>query len=464
LKQAGQRGGQETNGEGFEFMQLDTLIVNGTVVTVNPHFDIINNGWVGIKDGKIVAVQSHRPDFLPPDAAETIDAKDGIVMPGLVNTHTHLPMALFRGLADDLALMAWLNDHIFPAESAFIRPESVHAGTLLACAELLLSGTTTCCDGYFYEHFTAQAVTQSGLRAILGQGVIDYPAPGVPDPSKNIPAARDFICRWQHADPLIQPSIFCHSPYTCSDKTLLSAKEIARSTGSLFQIHAAETRFEYELINDRCRMSPIAYLDSLKILDQSTLLVHAIWLDDVDIDIVAKTGAAVSHAPDSAMKLGSGIARIQEFIQADIRVGLGTDGCASNNNQDMFQEMDMTAKLHKIRSGNPQSMNSRTVIEMATIGGARTLGLDRAIGSLETGKQADILILETRSPHMTPLYHPESHIVYAAKGSDVRDVMVNGQWRVKDRTLVSLSLDEVLDQARDQTKLIQEWRTRRDTT
>ncbi len=445
-------------------MQLDTLIVNGMVVTVNPDFEIIENGWVGIKDGQIVTVQPHRPGLLLPNVIETVDANGGIVMPGLVNTHTHLPMTLFRGLADDLPLMTWLNDHMFPAEAKFIQPESVYTGTLLACAELLLSGTTTCCDGYFYEHFAAQAVSRSGLRAILGQGVIDYPAPGVPDPFENISVARDFIHRWQNANPLIQPSIFCHAPYTCSEKTLREAKDIARSTGSLFQIHIAETKHEYDLIKDRHKLSPIAYLDSLNLLDSRTLLVHAIWLDDADIDIVARTGAAISHTPESAMKLGSGIARIPDFIQAKIRVGLGTDGCASNNNQDMFQEMDITAKLHKVSSLNPQTMKSRTVLEMATIGGARAIGMDRIIGSLESGKQADILILDTHAPHLTPLYHPESHIVYAAKGSDVRDVMISGKWLAKSRELVSLNLDEILDRARAEGKRIQEWRTHRETT
>lgn len=445
-------------------MHLDTLIVNGIIVTVNPDFEIIENGWVGIKDGQVAMVQPHLPGFQLPSAIKTVDASRGIVMPGLVNTHTHLPMSLFRGMADDLPLMTWLNDHIFPAESTFIQPESVYTGTLLSCAELLLSGTTTCCDGYFYEHYCALAVSLSGLRAILGQGVIDYPAPGVPDPSENTATAMDFIQHWQRENPLIQPSIFCHSPYTCSEKTLQKAKDIARSTGSLFQIHVAETRSEYEMIKGRNHLSPIAYLDSLNILDSRTLLVHAIWLDDADIDIVARSGAAISHAPESAMKLGSGIAGIPKFIQAKIRIGLGTDGCASNNNQDMFQEMDTTAKLHKVSSLNPQSMKSRTVLEMATIGGARAIGMDRIIGSLEPGKQADIIILNTHAPHLTPMYHPESHIVYAAKGSDVRDVMVSGQWRVKNRSLISLNMNNILDQARAGGDRIQQWRTRIETT
>ncbi len=443
-------------------MELDTLIVNGTVVTVNPAFDIFRIGYIGIREGQIVMVEALHPDTILPGARDIVDADGCVVMPGLINTHTHLSMTLFRGLADDMPLMTWLNDHIFPAEAAFIRPDSVRTGTLLACAEMLLSGTTTCCDGYFLEHHTAQAVFESGLRAILAQGVIDYPAPGVLDPSGNIAAAEDFIQHWQDKTKLVQPSIFCHSPYTCSDMTLHRAKEIARNTGCLFQIHAAETKSEYEMIRQQHHLSPIAYLDSLNILDSRTLLVHAIWLDDADIDIITRSGAAVSHAPESAMKLGSGIARIPEFIDAGIPVGLGTDGCASNNNLDMFQEMDMTAKLHKVACMNPQIMNSRTVLETATIGGARAIGMDRWIGSLEPGKRADILILDAQAPHWTPLYHPESHIVYAAKGSDVRDVMIDGTWQVKNRSLVHLDVDAIIDQARNEANRIQEWRTHRE--
>ena len=443
-------------------MELDTLIVNGTVVTVTPAFDIFRKGYVGVREGQIVMAESLHPDTVLPNAREIVDADGCVVMPGLINTHTHLPMTLFRGLADDLPLMTWLNDHIFPAEAMFIHPNSVRTGTLLACAEMLLSGTTTCCDGYFLEHHTAQAVSESGIRAILGQGVIDFPAPGVPDPPENIAVARDFVHHWKDRSRLIQPSIFCHSPYTCSGQTLRQAKELARANGCLFQIHVAETRSEYETIQERHHLSPIAYLDSLNILDARTLLVHAIWLDDADIDIIVRTGAAVSHTPESAMKLGSGIARIPEFIDAGIPVGLGTDGCASNNNLDMFQEMDMTAKLHKVSTMNPQVMNSRTVLETATIGGARSIGLDRWIGSLEPGKRADILVLDAQAPHWTPLYHPESHIVYAAAGSDVRDVMIDGVWQVKNRTLVHLNVDAILDQARAEANPIKNWRTRRE--
>jgi 5-methylthioadenosine/S-adenosylhomocysteine deaminase len=359
-------------------MLLDTLIINGIIVTVNPDFDILDNGWIGIKDGEILFIQKHVPAEVIPNSIETFDASGGIVMPGLVNTHTHLPMSIFRGLADDLPLMTWLNAHVFPAEAEFIHPRTVYSGTLLSCAEMLLSGTTTCCDGYFYEHHVAEAVRESGIRAVLGHGVIDFPAPGVPDPSENITVAEAYVRHWQQISPLIRPSIFCHSPYTCSAETLQKAKALTRSTGELFQIHAAETRSEYELIQDRHHKTPLEYLESLGILDSRTLLVHAVWLDETDIDIVYRSCAAVSHAPESAMKLGSGIANIQAYIQTGIPVGLGTDGCASNNNLDMFGEMDMAAKLHKVSSLNPQAMNYRTVIEAATINGAKAIGMRKS--------------------------------------------------------------------------------------
>jgi len=427
---------------------LDTVIHKATLITVNSNFDIFDNCIIGIQDQHIAIIDHPvQPLSSIPEAREILDASGCIVMPGLINTHTHLPMSLFRGLADDLPLMTWLNDHIFPAEAHCITPESVYTGAILSCAELLLSGTTTCCDGYFYEGDVAKAVSHSGMRAVLGQGVIDFPAPGIPDPSGNIMAAAKFIEQWRNTSPLIQPSVFCHSPYTCSPQTLQTAKALAVSTGTRFQIHAAETLSEHELIGSRHQMTPIQYLDSLNLLDAQTLLVHAIWMDDADMDRIARSGASISHAPESAMKLASGIARIPECIRAGIPVGLGTDGGASNNNLDMFQEMDMAAKLHKISTRDPQTMNARTVLQMATIHAAKALGMDRLIGSLEPGKLADIIILDANVPHLTPLYHPESQVVYAATGSDVRDVMVNGRWLVRNRRLTSLNLDDILDQS-----------------
>ncbi|MDD2389348.1 MAG: amidohydrolase [Desulfobacterales bacterium] len=426
-------------------MPFDLVIHNGQIVTVNPGFEIIGNGCICISGGKLVQVGPEPEGFSPPEAAQVIDAAGGIVMPGLVNTHTHLPMTLFRGLADDLPLMQWLNEHIFPAEARFIHPENVKWASRLACAEMLLSGTTCCCDGYFLEHEVAEAVVESGMRAVLGQGVIDFPAPGVADPKENILAAVHFTDTWRSRSSLIRPSIFCHSPYTCTEQTLKTAKQAADENGVLFQIHVAETRGEVDRSYADHGISPIAYLDRIGILDEKTLLVHAVWISDGDIDIIARTGARVSHNPESNMKLASGISPLPKLIGAGICVGLGTDGCASNNDLDLLHEMDLTAKLHKVSTLDPVAADARTVLTMATAGGAKAIGLGRETGSLEIGKQADVMILDMAKPHLVPMYHPESHIVYAAKGSDVRDVIVGGRVLVRNRQVLTLDVEEIME-------------------
>ena len=427
-------------------MQYDLVIYNGSVVTVNSDFDIFESGFVCIKDGRIERVGAKSHGWLLPYAAETIDAEGGIVLPGLVNTHTHLPMTLFRGLADDLPLMQWLNEHIFPAEAKHINPDSVRAGALLGCAEMLLSGTTTCCDGYFLEGDVAEAVSRSGIRAVLAQGVIDFPAPGVPDPAENVNHAAAYAESWFSRSPLISPSIFCHSPYTCSNDTLESAKAAAAEKGVLFQIHVAETQTEREQTLSEHRMTPIQHLDRIGILDENTLLVHAVWVDDTDISIISDRRAKVSHTPSSNMKLAAGIAPAPEFLKAGIMVGIGTDGPASNNTLDLFKEMNLVAKLHKVHTLDPTVMDARTVLEMATIGGAGVIGLGSEIGSLEIGKAADLIILDTQKPHLTPMFNPVSHIIYSAYGSDVRDVIIAGKIVVRNRKLLSFDLETVIQQ------------------
>lgn len=424
--------------------KLDSLIYNASIVTVNSDFEIIPNGMVGVKDGYITQIGRLEENQPPPAASEMIDARGGIVMPGLVNTHTHLPMTLFRGLADDLPLETWLNEHIFPAEQKAIDPKSVYAGSLLACAEMLLSGTTCCCDGYFYEAHVARALSASRMRAVAAQGVIDFPAPGVPDARLNVQAAIAFVEQGWEDGSLVIPSIFCHSPYTCSSETLKTAKNAARKRNLLFQIHAAETRGERERCFRQHGVSPIKYLAELGILDSDTLLVHTIWVDDDDIGIIAQSGATVSITTESEMKLASGIAPLEKFIQAGVTVGLGTDGCASNNDLDLFREMDVTAKLQKVHCADPTAADASTVIKLATIGGAHAIGLGHLIGSLEPGKMADMLIIDTHKPHLTPAYNLPSLIVYAASGADVRDVWVGGKAVVRDRRLLPLDVNTIM--------------------
>jgi 5-methylthioadenosine/S-adenosylhomocysteine deaminase len=435
-------------------MNYNIIIHNGTVITMNSDFEIIENGMVCIKNDKLVNIESLKRDSALPEGETIIDAQGGIIMPGLVNTHTHLPMSLFRGLADDLPLSVWLNEHIFPAESKYITPESVRIGALLSCIEMLLSGTTTCCDGYFYEEHVAWAVNEAGMRAILGQGVIDFPAPGVPDPSDNINNAVTFIKKWRNMSPLITPSIFCHSPYTCSEETLKRAKKIADAEAIIFQIHVAETKDEFIRIQTEHQTTPVNYLNKIGIIDKNTLLAHAVWLDDDDMNTIAERGASVSHNPESNMKLASGIAPVPSLLKAGATVGLGTDGCASNNNLDLISEMDTAAKLHKVNTLDPTLLDAASVLKMATIQGAKALGFDDIIGSLEIGKKADVVVIDTHKPHLVPVYNPVSHIVYAAQGSDVRDVIVNGRLLVKDRKLLTVDSENVIEKVIKLSKTI----------
>jgi len=426
-------------------MGFDSVIHNGLIITVNSDFDIIENGVICISNGTIHRIEARVPGTPLPEAKEIIDADGGIIMPGLVNTHTHLPMTLFRGLADDLPLARWLDEFIFPCEAKYLTPETIRLGSLLACAEMMLSGTTTCCDGYFFEDDVASAIYESGIRGILGQGVIDVPAPGVPDPSDNIENAVRFVEKWLEVSHLITPSIFCHSPYTCSEATLKKAKAASDSKALVFQIHAAETKNEFARIQTEHHMTPVKYLDRIGILDENTLMVHGIWLDDDDIEIIAKRRSTVSHNPQSNMKLASGIAPVPSLLTAGVTVGLGTDGCASNNDLDLFREMDTAAKLHKVNLFDPTVMDAKTVLKMATRDGAKAIGADKHVGSLEPGKQADIIIVDTHTPHLVPMYNPVSHIVYTAQGSDVRDVMIAGRILVRNKNLLTLDLEDILE-------------------
>lgn len=427
----------------------DLLIHNAWVVTVNAQNEVIPDGMIGIHGDVIAHIGPKPPDVPPPAARETIDAGQGIVLPGLVNAHTHLPMTVFRGMADDLPLQTWLEDHIFPAEAAHITPHTVHWGTLLGCAEMLLAGITTCCDGYFLEDAVARAVAMTGMRAVLGQGVIDFPAPGVPDPAENIRTAAVFVQQWKNRSPLISPSIFCHSPYTCSDQTLARAKAAAVEEGVLFQIHVAETREETTPSDDRTPDGSLtARLAGLGLLDADTLLVHGVWLSPTDIERIAQHSCGMAHCPESNMKLATGIAPVPAFRQAGIPVGIGTDSCASNNNQDLLREMDITAKLHKVTGGDPTALPAPQVLAMATRDGAGAIGLGDHIGSIEKDKQADLVILDSTHPAMCPIYNPVSQAVYAGSGDVVRDTIVAGRVRVRNRTLVGGNVKEIMKQVR----------------
>jgi len=430
-------------------VESDLLIKNGLILTLDSEDRIITDGYVTISDGIITGV-GHMSELDPGATAKKVtDAGSGLVMPGLINAHTHAAMSCFRGLADDLPLFAWLNEHIFPAEAAHVNEDLVYWGTKLSCAEMLLSGTTCVADGYFLEDQTARAVHEAGLRAVLAQGVIDFPAPGVPDPKENILAAEEYIHKWQRVSPLIGPSVFCHSPYTCSPETLIRTKELARANGAIFQIHAAETADEVEQVRRDHGTTPVRFLDKLGVLDESTLAIHCVHLDEEELDLLAERGTAVAVCLESNMKLGAGLVKLPEMIDRGVRVALGTDGPASNNDLSLFGEMRAAALIYKAVRLDPTVLPASSVLSLATAGGADVLGLSGQIGILAIGAKADIIILDLLEPNLTPMYNPTSHLVYAATGREVRMVLVEGDILVENGRLTKLDLDEAMARVRE---------------
>jgi 5-methylthioadenosine/S-adenosylhomocysteine deaminase len=435
---------------------LDVLITDACVLTMADHPSFITQADIGIRDGRIRFI---RDKEIPPEsdpgseghemAREVLHARGQLVMPGLVNTHTHLPMVLLRGLADDLPLMAWLNGFIFPAEGRFMNEKTVYAGSLLAMAEMILSGTTTFCDSYFFVDRIAQAALDMGMRGVVCQGFIDFPAPDMADPLEKSRLAHKFLTRWKDRHPLIHPALFCHSPYTCSGETLKEIKEVSRQWQVPYLIHLAETRDEVRMIEEKHGKSPVFYMDDLGVLDGETIAVHCNWLTDEEIDLLCRRNAKIVHCPESNMKLAAGMAPVPRLLRRGITVGLGTDGAASNNNLDLFREMGMAAKIHKVMEMDPMVMDAKTVLRMATLDGARLLGLERQIGTVEVGKSADLILIDLDQPHLTPLYNVSSHLVYTASGSDVSSVIIDGKIVLRNRKFVHVDLEDIMKTARD---------------
>ena len=353
-------------------------------------------------------------------------------------------MTLFRGLADDLPLKQWLFEKIFPAEAKYLNPDTVYWGSLLACLEMIASGTTCIADGYFFQDETVRAVHEAGLRGLIAQGVIDFPAPGVPDPKKNLKVARKFIERWLGFSDLITPGMFCHSPVTCSEQTLKGAWEISRSFDLPLQIHLSETSDEVNEVIRKTGERPIFYLDRLGLIGKGLIAAHAIHVDEREISRVFEKGVKIVHVPESNMKLCAGLAPVRDMVNAGLTVGLGTDGCSSNNNLDLFCEMDTAAKLSKGYDLDPVGLNAHAVVKMATCLGASVLGLEKEIGTLEPGKSADVIVVDIHQPHLCPVYDPFSLLVYSADGADVKDVIVNGKVLMKNREFTTLDPVEIM--------------------
>ncbi|MDL1979955.1 MAG: amidohydrolase [Deltaproteobacteria bacterium] len=421
----------------------DILISNGTLLTMDSRGTQFKNGAVAIEGEKIVALGS-ADDFSSWNASRIIDARGGIIMPGLVNAHTHAAMTCFRGLADDLPLMTWLNDYIFPAE-AKLDYEKVYCGTLLACAEMISSGTTCFCDMYLFEDAVACAAKHAGMRAVVGEVLYDFPSPNYGPIENGFAYTEMLIEKWKN-DSLITIAVEPHSPYLCSPDLLKRASFLAEKNNIPLVIHVSETEYEVQTSNEKHGVTPVGLLADLDVLSRNLLACHCVVLTGEDISLLQRFDVKVSHNPESNMKLASGIAPIPELLKAGVCVGLGTDGCASNNNLDIFLEMDTAAKLHKVNTFDPTVMDAYTVLKMCTIDGARSLGLDDIIGSLEPGKRADIIIIDTHKPHLTPMYNPISHLVYAVKGSDVTTSIINGKIVMEDGRLLTLKLEDIIEE------------------
>ncbi len=425
---------------------VDIVIRGGTVVTMDPGRRILEGGAVVVRGATIEAVlEAGEP---VPAARETVDATGHLVIPGLVNTHGHIAMSLLRGIADDLILMEWLEGYIFPAEGQNVSPEFVYWGSLLGCIEMALSGTTTFTDQYYFEEEVARATDEAGLRGVLGQTIIGFPVPDYATPEETLTSTEKFIKEYKD-HPRVTPSVAPHALYTTSLEVVKNAYRLAQRYEVPFQIHAVEPPTENDTVKERLGKETIAVLDDAGILSPGVVLHHSIWLSDEDIQRIARSGAATSHNPESNMKTASGLARVPDLIAAGVTVGLGTDGPASNNNLDMFEEMDTAAKLHKLIREDPTVMPAEKVFELATLGGAKALGLEESIGSIEAGKLADLVLIDARVPGLTPLYDVYSHLVYVIKGGHVGTVLVGGNFVVRDRKVTTVDVDEVMAKVRE---------------
>jgi 5-methylthioadenosine/S-adenosylhomocysteine deaminase len=425
---------------------VDLLVRHATVVTVDAQRRVIPDGAVAIEGGRIAAVGAAADIEGRYRGRESLDAGGGIVLPGLINAHTHAPMVLFRGIADDLKLMDWLQKYIFPAEARNVTAEFVKAGTRLAALEMIRSGTTTFVDMYYFEDQVAEAAKEAGLRTVAGETLIEFPAPDNKTVAEALAYTDRFLKRWA-GDPLVVAAVAPHSTYLANPETLKASRALADRYGAPILVHLSESADEQATVKDRYKKTPTEHLRDLGVLRKGLLGAHGIWLSAGDRALLKEAGAGVAHCPQSNMKISSGPAPVREMLAEGVRLGLGTDGAASNNDLDMFEEMLTAALLAKHVTGDPTVAPAAAVLEMATLGGARALGMEDRLGSLEAGKRADLIVVDLQAPRLHPLYDAVSHLVYAAKGADVRHVVVEGKVVMRDRKVATLDEAAVLADA-----------------
>ena len=426
---------------------MDLIVRGGTVVTMDRERRVIENGAVAVKGGHIVAVGSAAEIDRKYAAREVVNAGGKVVIPGLINGHTHVPMTLFRGLADDLELQEWLTKYIFPAEAKNVTEDFVRVGTRLGLAEMIRGGTTTYCDMYYFEDAIADETFKAGMRGVLGETVIDFPVADNKTNAEAMAYVEKFVSHWK-GNALIVPAVAPHAPYSVSQEHLKAIRAFSDRTGAPIVIHISETKREVDDSISAKGASPIDYLNRIGFLNNRVIAAHVVWPSAEELGLLKKLGVGIVHNPQSNMKLADGVAPVPEMLKLDLPVGLGTDGAASNNDLSPWEEMDTAAKLHKLISRDPTVVSAQEAFEMATIRGARALHLEKEIGSIENGKRADIVIVDLDALNQTPYYNIYSDLVYATKAADVRTVIVEGRVIMRDRRLLTLNEETIKADAR----------------
>ncbi len=429
-----------------ELEPADLLVSGGTVLTLDAADTILADGAIAIRDGRIASVGPRRSLERRYRARRTLDAKGHLVLPGLVNAHTHVAQTLFRGVKDDVELMTWLTKSMFPLEARFVSPRFVRAGALLACWEMIASGTTTFADGYFFEEEVARAADEAGLRAFPGQGIFDGPTPDAKDASEGLARGERFLADWS-GHPRVTPSLFPHACYTVGPETFRRVHDLARRFEAPVLTHLSESAGELAMVRKRYGTTPVRHLAGLGVLDRRLTAAHCVAVDGEEIDLLARSGAGVAHCAESNMKLASGVAPVTPMLSAGIPVGLGTDGAASNNDLDMVGEMGSVARVHKAHAMDPTAVPARRVLRMATIGSAAALHRDEEIGSLEAGKRADLIVVAISGPNAVPMYDPYSHLVYSARSDAVETVVVEGRVLMDRRRIRTLDVEAIRREA-----------------
>ncbi|MDQ3800323.1 MAG: amidohydrolase [Acidobacteriota bacterium] len=417
----------------------DLLIVGGTIVTMDRQRRVIEDGAVVVRNGEIAEVGKRADVTRNLRARQTVNAGGKVVIPGLINTHTHIPMTLFRGISDDLDLNEWLTKYIFPAEAKNVTEDFVRAGTRLGLAEMIRGGTTAYCDMYYFEDAIADETAKAGVRGVLGETIIQFPVADNKTPEDAMRYSERYVNKWKNHS-LIVPALAPHAPYTLTTDHLRAIKNLSDRLNAPIVIHVAETQKEVTDISNQYGARPVEYLNRIGFLNNRTIAAHVVFANPNEIQILKSLNVGVAHNPQSNMKLASGVSPVPQMLGADVRIGLGTDGAASNNDLNMWEEMDTAAKLHKLYTNDPKAVNAEQAFAMATVGGARALHLENLIGSIEAGKRADIVLVDFDGVHQTPFYNYYSHLVYATKAQDVNTVIIDGKIVMREKRL--LTLDE----------------------